>query len=80
MTIDSDHENSHSDEDEDRAVCPICGLIYPDDGRFELGMMVVMTGLTSNVQLLRVKSMFQMCITVKNVECERLYRHLSCVS
>ena len=23
LTIDSDHENSHSDKDEDRAVCPI---------------------------------------------------------
>jgi len=32
MTIDSDHENSQSDEDEDRAICPKCGLIYPDDG------------------------------------------------
>jgi len=34
MTIDSEHENSQSDEDEDRAVCPKCGLIYPDDSGF----------------------------------------------
>ena len=33
LTIDSD-ENSHSDEEEERATCPLCGLIYPDDGGF----------------------------------------------
>jgi len=31
-----------------------------------------MTGLTLNVQISRVKSMFQKSITVKNVECEQL--------
>ena len=37
LTDESDHENSHSDEDEDRALCLICGLIYPDDGGFWIG-------------------------------------------
>ena len=27
-------ENSHSDEEEERATCPPCGLIYPDNGGF----------------------------------------------
>ena len=34
LTIDSDNENSHSDEEEERAICPLCGLVYPDDGGF----------------------------------------------
>ena len=34
--------------------------------------MAVMTGLTLNVQISRVKSMFQKSITVKNVKCEQL--------
>ena len=33
LTIDSD-ENSHSDEEEERAACLLCGLIYPDNGGF----------------------------------------------
>jgi len=66
MTIDSDHENSQSDEDEhensqsdedeDRAICPKCGLIYPDDGGF---WICCDSGLTLNVQISRVKTMFQ---------------------
>ena len=28
------HSDSFEDEDEDRAICPICSLVYPDDGRF----------------------------------------------
>ena len=35
LTIDSDHDNSYLDED--RAVCPTSGLIYPDDGGFWIG-------------------------------------------
>ena len=58
LTIDSDHENSHSDKDEDRAVCPSFIQTMMDFG---------VGGLT---QMLRVKNIFQMCITVKNVECE----------
>ena len=33
LTIDS----SNSGDEEDRAVCPLCGLIYPDDGGFWVG-------------------------------------------
>ena len=28
------HSDSFEDEDEDRAICPICSLVYPDDGGF----------------------------------------------
>ena len=31
---DTIHSNSLEDEDEDRAICPICSLVYPDDDEF----------------------------------------------
>ena len=42
--------------------------------------MAAMTGSTLKVQTSRVKSMFQMSITVKNVECEFFLTSLSSVS
>ena len=37
---------------------------------FGFVVMVIMTGLTSSAQILRVKGMFQMFICAKSVDCE----------
>ena len=47
---------------------------------FGLVAMAAMTGSTLKVQTSRVKSMLQMGITVKNVECEQFLTILSSVS
>ena len=70
-------DNSQSDENEDRAVC---GLIYPDDGGVWIGCDGCNDWFDFEVQISRVKNVFQMSITVKNVECEQFLTILSSVS
>ena len=71
-------DNSQSDEDEERAVCDI---IYPDDGGFWIGCDGCNDWFDFKCTNIKSKkSMFQMSITVKNVECEQFLTILSSVS
>ena len=53
----------HSDslEDEDRAICPICSLVYPDDG----GFWIACDGCNVlNVPMSKTKNIFLIPTTV----------------
>ena len=60
------HSDSFEDEDEDRAICPICSLVYPDDG----GFWIACDGyndwfdLKCHVMMSKTKNMFLISTTV----------------